>query len=110
MEKFDRSNYPNSPHTTAFGAGGVTGAGGERGENVVQRLRRRIRDAKKMGFRVRSDWLSEQQASWCEIGGVKTLFIDLSQTAAEQLRQLDESLVLYSQQLAAGDPQNRQAA
>ncbi len=64
-------------------------------ENVVTRLRRRIREAKAMGFKVRSEWLDDEQATWCEVGGVKTLFVDLSQTAAEQLRQLDETLEAF---------------
>ena len=71
-------------------------------ENVVQRLRRRLREAQQMGFEVRREWLEDQQASWCEIGGKRTLFVDLSQTAAEQLRQIDESLAAYS--ASAGEP------
>lgn len=80
------------------------------GQNVVERLRERIRDAKGMGIRIRSEWLDDQQATWCEIGGVKTIFIDLSQTATEQLEQLEESLAsLASECQAAESPPQRAA-
>ncbi|MCG8648919.1 MAG: hypothetical protein MI861_03755 [Pirellulales bacterium] len=36
-----------------------------KGENVVQRLNRRLGEAKRMGFRVRTEWLEDQQATWC---------------------------------------------
>ena len=61
-------------------------------ENVVQRLKRRIREAKAMGYRVRTEWLDDQEATWCVIGGVTTIFIDQTQPAADQLGQLEESL------------------
>lgn len=64
-------------------------------QNVVSRLKRRVDDARRLGFKVRMEPLDGQQATWCEIAGVPTLFIDLSQTAAEQLRQLNETLVAY---------------
>ncbi len=80
------------------------------GENVVQRLRRRIQDAQRLGFRVRTEWLDDQQASWCEIGGVKTLFVNLSQTAAEQLQQLEESLAAFVNQRNASLARDAQAS
>lgn len=61
-------------------------------KNVVERLRNRVREAKQAGFRVRMEYLEDETATWCVIGGVKTIFIDLSQTAAEQLGQLNESM------------------
>lgn len=64
--------------------------------NVVARLKRRMEDARSLGFKVRMEALDGEQASWCEIAGVPTLFIDLSQTAAEQLQQLDETLAAFS--------------
>ena len=39
--------------------------------------------------------LDDEQASWCVISGVLTLFVDLSQTAAEQLQQVEETLNAY---------------
>ncbi len=77
------------------------GKPGDRGipdENVVARLKRRLDDARGLGFRVRMEPLDGQQATWCVIAGVPTLFVDLSQTAAEQLHQVDESLAGYCQQ------------
>jgi hypothetical protein len=66
-------------------------------ENVVARLKRRIDEARMLGFRVRMEPLDGEQATWCEIAGVPTLFVDLSQTAAEQLHQVDEALASYGQ-------------
>jgi hypothetical protein len=64
-------------------------------QNVVARLKQRIDEARRMGFRVRMEPLDGEEATWCEIAGVPTLFVDLAQTAAEQLRQLDEALANY---------------
>jgi hypothetical protein len=60
--------------------------------NVVTRLKQKLADARKLGFKVRMEVLDDEQPSWCEIAGVPTLFVDLSQTAAEQLRQVSETL------------------
>ena len=65
-------------------------------DNVVQRLKQRLAQARREGFKVRLEVLDGEQATWCEIAGVPTLFVDLSQTAAEQLRQLEETLSAYS--------------
>jgi hypothetical protein len=64
-------------------------------EHVVARLRNRLREATQLGLRVRMELLGDEQASWCEIAGVPTLFVDLSQSAAEQLRQVDEALATF---------------
>lgn len=64
-------------------------------QHVVARLQHRIDEARAIGFKIRIEPLDGGQATWCEIAGVPTLFIDLSQTAAEQLRQLDETLAGY---------------
>lgn len=69
--------------------------------NIVQRLQSRLADARKLGLAVRLEVLENEQPSWCEIGGVPTLFIDLTQTAAEQLRQVDEILDCYQRQRGA---------
>ncbi len=70
-------------------------------DNIVQRLKNRLKDARSLGFRVRMELLSDEQASWCIVGGVPTLFVDLSQTAAEQLRQVEETLQAYLEQSRA---------
>ncbi len=64
-------------------------------ENVVTRLKQRLGEARAMGFKIRMEPLESEQATWCEIAGVRTLFVDLSQTAAEQLQQVEETLTAY---------------
>lgn len=77
-------------------------------ENVVSRLRQRLHDARTTGFKVRMEVLDDEQASWCVISGVLTLFVDLSQTASEQLQQVEETLLAY--QLRMGRELNKQSA
>ncbi len=74
-------------------------------ENVVVRLKQRLRDARAIGFHVRMETLDGEQASWCEIGGVPTLFVDLSQTAAEQLQQVEETLAAHAAEQSGSDSQ-----
>ena len=64
-------------------------------ENVVSRLRQRLQEARASVFKVRMEVLDDEQASWCVIAGVLTLFVDLSQTASEQLQQVEETLDTY---------------
>lgn len=71
--------------------------------NVVVRLKQRLLDAQAIGFQVRMETLDGQNASWCEIAGVPTLFVDLSQTASEQLRQVEETLVAYAADQSRSD-------
>jgi hypothetical protein len=63
--------------------------------NVVQRLDERIAQVKRMGFRVRSELLDGPAATWCVLGKQKVIFLDLSQSASEQLIQLDEVIASY---------------
>lgn len=67
----------------------------ESSDNVVARLQQRLIDARQAGLEVRLELLDGQQATWCEIAGSPTLFVDLSQTAAEQLQQVDEAVRAY---------------
>jgi len=81
--------------------------------NVVQRLHAKLKGARSQGFNVRMEIFDDEQASWCVIAGVPTIFIDQSQTAAEQLRQIDETLAAYHQQAdadAARDQSVKKAA
>ncbi len=71
-------------------------------ENVIQRLRRRIREVRAMGFQVRQELLGGQPPAWCEIAGRKWLFLDAAQPARDQLRALEEVLADYR-----GDPEHR---
>jgi len=64
-------------------------------ENVVQRLKSRIRDARAKGFIVRQELMGEHQPTWCEVKGRKILFLDASQPAREQLASLDEAMATY---------------
>ncbi|TWU56852.1 hypothetical protein Poly51_27690 [Rubripirellula tenax] len=61
-------------------------------DTVVARLRRRIRQAKSAGFQVRMEVLDDEQAGWCQVGRTRILFVNLSNTAAEQLAQVEETL------------------
>jgi hypothetical protein len=71
-------------------------------DNVVGRLKAKLKEARSLGFKIRMEMLDDEQASWCVVGGVPTLFVDLSQSAAEQIRQVDETLQAYrSHQRAA---------
>lgn len=63
--------------------------------NVAQRLAQGIGTAKEMGFDVRKVVLNGQTPGWCEVGGKKILFLDLSATTSEQLTQLDEIIASY---------------
>ncbi len=65
-------------------------------DHVVSRLSWRIQDATQMGFHVRTEPLDGRGADWCQIGQRKILFLDLTQTAAEQLAQLDEVLAEFA--------------
>lgn len=70
-------------------------------DNVVSRLKQRLKDARSLGFKVRVELLADEHASWCEIAGVPTLFVDLSQTTSEQLQQVEETLTAYLEGQAA---------
>ena len=60
--------------------------------NVVQRLRDRIAEVQSAGIMVRTEWLGEERAAWCELRGVCTILLDASQPAEEQLGQLEDIL------------------
>ena len=60
--------------------------------NSVQRLQRRLADARAAGFSVRTEWLGGEAGGSCEFGGRRWIFIDLSLSVAEQLQQLEDAL------------------
>jgi len=79
-------------------------------ENVVERLRTRIKQARARGFIVRQEMLGPHQSTWCEIGGRKMLFLDAAQPAREQITTIDEVLANYQaatelNSLATGQPE-----
>ena len=63
--------------------------------NVVERLKARIADAERLGFQVRCEPLGDEQADWVIVRGKRILFLDLTQTAGEQLSQLNETLSAF---------------
>ena len=70
-------------------------------ENVAVRFRRRLADAKQLGFDVRLVTLDDQLPGWCSLGGRRVAFIDVTATTTEQLGQLDGILEDYRSRRAA---------
>ena len=66
-------------------------------DTIVQRLKKRIQQAKSLGFEIRNEWLDGLESTWCELGGVQILFLDLSKNAAEQLDQVNEAIAWHQQ-------------
>lgn len=71
-------------------------------QNIVQRLQSRLDEVRSLGFDIRWEVLEDEQAGWCVLAGVPTLFLDLGQTAGDQLRHVDEILAAYQNELASG--------
>jgi len=63
--------------------------------NVLQRLQQSLRAARRAGFEIRSEWLDGETAGWCEFGGKRWIFVDLSLPVIEQIAQLEEALAHY---------------
>ncbi|WDQ18588.1 hypothetical protein [Rhodopirellula sp. P2] len=61
-------------------------------ENVLDRLKRMTRIARQNGFEIRGEPLEGAGSTWCEIRGKRVLFLDLTQTAAEQALAIAEIL------------------
>jgi len=59
--------------------------------HTVERLERALAHAKQQGFHIRQEWL-ETGGGVCEFGGKRWLFIDLAQSAAEQLAEVRGAL------------------
>lgn len=60
--------------------------------NQVERLKQAIARAKRVGYAVRFEPLGGRGTTWCEIAGRIHLFVDLSQTASEQLGDVESIL------------------
>ncbi|MGB7344353.1 MAG: hypothetical protein WBD20_09075 [Pirellulaceae bacterium] len=73
--------------------------------NIVERLKTRIAEVKRMGFRVRTELLDGPAATWCILGGQKVIFLDLSHSANEQLLQLNEAIESYTAETTQPDSQ-----
>ncbi|WP_164102554.1 hypothetical protein [Candidatus Laterigemmans baculatus] len=61
----------------------------------VALLRQRIADARRLGVRIRSEWLGGETGGGCEIGGTRWIFLDLSLSVEEQLGQLSDALAMF---------------
>ncbi len=59
--------------------------------HTVDVLDEAARAATALGYRIRQEWL-DGGGGLCEYGGQRWIFIDLSQTAAEQLEQVLQAL------------------
>lgn len=55
----------------------------------LDQLNQSLKKARKLGYQVRTEWLGGSAAGWCEIGGKKLLFVDLSLSVDEQLEQVE---------------------
>ncbi len=56
--------------------------------HTIDLLEEALRLAEQAGFEVRRQWLGESNGGACRIGEQKVLFVNLSLTAEEQLRQV----------------------
>ncbi|MEO1527351.1 MAG: hypothetical protein AAFX06_18130 [Planctomycetota bacterium] len=70
-------------------------------ENVAIRFRRRVAEAKRLGFDVRTVTLDDQMPGWCSLAGKQVAFLDVTATTTEQLGQLDGILADYLVKRAA---------
>jgi hypothetical protein len=48
--------------------------------------------AKRLGYRIREEWLGGSGGGQCEFAGSRWIFVDLALNAAEQLEQVAEAL------------------
>ena len=60
--------------------------------NIVERLRKKTEYAWRQGFTIRFELLDGREATWCEIGGNKMIFVDIALTANEQLEQIERTI------------------
>ncbi|QDV70622.1 hypothetical protein Poly24_43480 [Rosistilla carotiformis] len=59
---------------------------------ALDRLEKALAIAKRLGFIVRSEWLGGSATGWCEMGGKRILFVDLSLSVHEQLEQVEAAI------------------
>lgn len=71
-----------------------------RGSNILQRLQAALTRARRAGYHVRLEPLGGVGAASCEIDGRIHLFVDLSQTADEQLSGVETILASGPSQIA----------
>ncbi|MCA9103512.1 MAG: hypothetical protein R3C10_24215 [Pirellulales bacterium] len=59
---------------------------------TVERLDQLVRLARRLGYTVRQEWLGGNGGGVCELRGKKHLFLDLANSASEQLDTVVEVL------------------
>ena len=63
--------------------------------DTLATLEQAILLAQRFGYQVRQEWLDGAGGGHCQIGGQRTLFLDLSQDAIEQLDRVLVALQSY---------------
>ena len=53
--------------------------------HTIDRLTEALQAAGQLGYRIRQEWLDGRGGGGCEIAGQKWIFLDLAQSASEQL-------------------------
>jgi hypothetical protein len=62
--------------------------------HTIERLNATLAAARAIGYGVRHEWLGGAGGGVCELKGRKWLFVDLAQSAAEQLEAALEALAM----------------
>lgn len=60
--------------------------------HTVELLEQAVATAQKLGYKIRQEWLGGAGGGFCEFGGNKWIFIDLSLNVIEQLEQVTGAL------------------
>ncbi len=60
--------------------------------HTLDLLEQAIHTAQQLGFNVREEWLNGQGGGYCEIAGIRWIFIDLSLNSMEKLDQILDAL------------------
>lgn len=60
--------------------------------HTVELFEQAVATAQKLGYKIRQEWLGGVGGGFCEFGGNKWIFIDLSLNPIEQLEQVTDAL------------------
>jgi hypothetical protein len=60
--------------------------------HTVELREQALRMARQLGYCIREEWLDGNGGGQCEFAGRRWIFVDLAQSAAEQLEQVAETL------------------
>jgi hypothetical protein len=75
--------------------------------NTVERTEQAVRLAERWGYRIRRQSLGGVSSGACEFGGCRWIFLDVAQSAQEQLEVLID--VLRNDPRASGDGNHKAA-